>query len=223
MPSSKRSKSSDRRQRHLPLADDLAATGPLHTKPKKRKVRLEDEDNIDSQFTDSRSSRKILKIGQDLQDEERDEEKAALPNPAFGFESRFDGDIKSDSEESIERQGFDDDDENWGSDRDEPVKDTEVDPKEMDLFDKFNPSNAHHSILQSTKNNQDDSGGGTNLTNLILEKIAAHEASQEPQPTILGGGPPEDAIELPPKVVEVYTKCAHLLFHSSSLRHLRYT
>ncbi len=47
---------------------------------------------------------------------------------------------------------------------------------------------------------------GTNLADLILEQIAAHEAAQSAKPMIHGGGAPEDAVEIPAKVVEVYTK-----------------
>ena len=58
---------------------------------------------------DSRSSRKILKIGQDLVDEDQQESTASEPNPAFTFESRFGA--ESGSEEGDERQ---DDEEAWG-------------------------------------------------------------------------------------------------------------
>lgn len=57
--------------------------------------------------------------------------------------------------------------------------------------------------IQNTANQDDE---GTNLADLILEKIAAHEASTVREPRIQGGGPPEDAVELPAKVVEVYSK-----------------
>lgn len=51
----------------------------------------------DQGYVDSRSSRKILKIGQDLVDEEHQGNLASAPNPAFTFESRFKA--ESDSEE----------------------------------------------------------------------------------------------------------------------------
>jgi essential nuclear protein 1 len=44
------------------------------------------------------------------------------------------------------------------------------------------------------------------LTELILEKIAAHEAAQAGLPIVQGGGPPEDAVELPAVLVEAYSK-----------------
>ena len=206
MPSSSRSKSSSRRQRHVPLAEDLVATGPLRTKSKKRKARPDHEDDTENNYIDSRSSRKILKIGQDLQDEEQAEQRAGVPNPAFAFESRLGGGSESESEEELDRRRYDDDDGNWGSDEEQVAEEAEMDPKDIDLFNKFNPIGNQSSILQSTANKENESGESTNLADLILEKIAAHEAGQEPQPAILGGGPPEDAIELPPKVVEVYTK-----------------
>lgn len=49
-------------------------------------------------------------------------------------------------------------------------------------------------------------GQTTNLADLILEKIAAREAADAGAPSVHGGGPLQDAVELPPKVVEVYSK-----------------
>ena len=68
------------------------------------------------------------------------------------------------------------------------------------------PSTSADAILQAAANNGVEEGEGTNLADLILEKIAAHEAMQTGQPKIQGGGAPEEAIELPAKVVEVYSK-----------------
>lgn len=68
------------------------------------------------------------------------------------------------------------------------------------------PSTSADAILQATTENGTEEGQGTNLADLILEKIAAHEATQNAHPITQGGGPPEEAIELPAKVVEVYSK-----------------
>ena len=68
------------------------------------------------------------------------------------------------------------------------------------------PSTSANAILQATANKGTEEGRGTNLADLILEKIAAQEAMEIGQPTVQGGGPPEEAIELPAKVVEVYSK-----------------
>lgn len=56
-----------------------------------------------------------------------------------------------------------------------------------------------------------EEGQSRNLAEIILEKIAAHEATQNGHPVIQGGGAPEDAVELPARVVEVYSKIGLLL------------
>ena len=61
-------------------------------------------------------------------------------------------------------------------------------------------------LLDPVKDASTQSGEGTNLADLILEKIALHEATTPHEPMIHGGGAPEDAVELPAKVVEVYSK-----------------
>ena len=81
----------------------------------------------------------------------------------------------------------------------------EVDPTDLDMFNKF-VSTEQNPLTQSVSQVDEEEDQGTNLADLILEKIAAHEAAQSEEPMIQGGGPPEDAIELPAKVVEVYSK-----------------
>lgn len=62
-------------------------------------------------------------------------------------------------------------------------------------------------------------GESTNLADLILEKIAAHEAGQSTEPLVLGGGAPEDAIEIPAKALEVYDKYVNLLVINISVQY----
>lgn len=81
----------------------------------------------------------------------------------------------------------------------------EIDSNDLSLFNKFIPSTIADPMLQSIANGEAE-GQGTNLADLILEKIAAHEAGQAGEPVIQGGGMPEDAVKLPAKVVEVYSK-----------------
>ena len=101
-------------RRHAPLEQDLTATAPLRARSKKRKARPEVEDHG---YVDSRSSRKILKIGQDLVDEEHQENLASAPNPAFAFESRFG--VESDSEEDAARNS---EEEAWVDEADDVVE-----------------------------------------------------------------------------------------------------
>lgn len=68
------------------------------------------------------------------------------------------------------------------------------------------PNASTDSILQSTANNEVDSGQGINLADLILEKIAAHEVLQTDRSEVQGETLPDEPVELPAKVVEVYSK-----------------
>ncbi len=90
-----------------------------------------------------------------------------------------------------------------------------MDPNDLDLFNKFMPS--HEDPVLQPQNGPNGAERGTNLADLILEKIAAHEAAQSDRPLIHGGGAPEDAIELPAKVVEVYSKFVCRLVSSKLL------
>ena len=73
-------------QQRRPLEDDLLATGPLRPKSNKRKARRGDDEG--ERFVDSKSSRKILKIGRDLHDEDEELSTEDAPDNAFAFESR---------------------------------------------------------------------------------------------------------------------------------------
>ncbi|KAF4631686.1 hypothetical protein G7Y89_g6450 [Cudoniella acicularis] len=189
-------------RRHNPLEEDLTATGLLKNKPGKRKSKHQQEGD---QFVDSKASRKILRIGQELADEAAEEDRASIPNTAFDFDSRFEGE---DDEEPFE------DAEAWGDD-DEEVEEIELAPDDLATFSKFFPADEDPLLRQGWGGEADDAGDeqGTNLADLILEKIAAHEAAQKGQ----GGaarnapGPIDEDFEIPPKVVEVYTKIGLIL------------
>jgi essential nuclear protein 1 len=199
-------------RRHNPLEDDLTASGGiLKNKPGKRKSRHQEEGD---QFVDSKASRKILKLGQELADESEATEKAQNPKPVFTFESRSDGE---------EDETYEDDEEAWGG-IDEEVEEVDVDelaPEDLATFNKFFPTQEDPLLRQGWGGEDDggadeDEGQGTNLADLILEKIAAHEAAQA-----AGGngardvpGPIDEDLEIPPKVVEVYTKYVILAFPS---------
>jgi len=109
--------------RHNPLAEEYSATNTFKTKaPKKRNRKSEeDEDNV----IDTKASRKILKIGQELADEEEEERKSKFPQPftnsAFAFETRFPNDVESEEETG---KWDDDNEEAWGEE--EEVFEVEV-------------------------------------------------------------------------------------------------
>ncbi|KAF2028845.1 Bystin-domain-containing protein [Setomelanomma holmii] len=190
-------------QRHNPLVEEYAPSDPWKHKPAKRQKRNKDEKE-EEKFVDSKSSRKILDIGRELEEEDERENKAQRSegaNPAFDFETR----MGEDEPEIDEGAHIEDDDEAWGED-DEEVEEVEIDANDLAAWNKFIPTDDIPIVWPGEE--AQPSGPGTDLAALILEKIAAHEASDGAvkQPEILGGGAPEDAIELPAKVVEVYSK-----------------
>jgi essential nuclear protein 1 len=188
-------------RRHNPLEHDITAIGPLRTKPGKRKSQSQDEEN----FVDSKASRKILRIGQELADEEEEANRVLNPQPniAFNFESRF--------EDEEEQDPYDEDAEAWG-DEEEIVEMDELSPADQAMFSKFLPEQEDELLSKGWggEANEIEQGPGINLADLILERIAEYEATaaragQSGEARDLPG-PPDDDFEIPAKVVEVYTK-----------------
>jgi hypothetical protein len=193
-------KSPGGQQRHNPLAEEYAPSDPWKQKAAKRQKRTKD-DKEEDKFVDSKSSRKILDIGRELEEEDERENQVRPQkgaNPAFDFESR----MGEDDVVVEEVPTLDDDDEAWGED-DDDVEEVEIDANDLAAWNKFIPTDENPIVWPGQE--AQDSGPGTDLAALILEKIAAHEATdgavQQPR-EILGGGAPEDAVELPAKVVE---------------------
>ncbi|OAX80285.1 hypothetical protein ACJ72_05389, partial [Emergomyces africanus] len=188
-------------RRHVPLADDILSTGHLRTKSSKRKSRSDEDDG--DHYLDSKTSKKILQIGQDLADEDAEESRAALAatgikrNTAFDFESRFGAEDEQGKEDDGDQYG----EEEWG-DVEEEVEEVEVDPNDLDTFHKFVPRGEEDPIFNPRNPDDEEQGQTTNLADLILEKIAAYEAEKGHQPQVMGGGAMEDAVELPAKAVE---------------------
>lgn len=76
------------------------------------------------------------------------------------------------------------------------------------MFNKFMPGGHEEDPIFHPRD-PSAQGQTTNLADLILEKIAEHEAKQSGEggaPFIQGGGAPEDAVQIPAKAVEVYEK-----------------
>ena len=110
-------------QRHNPLAEEYLPSDPYKNKTKRTK-RNKSEDDNEQGYVDSKSSRKILEIGRELEEEDERENHNGAPkaaNPAFDFESRIG---EEDLDEHVEGQ-FDDDEEAWGEE--EEVEEVEID------------------------------------------------------------------------------------------------
>lgn len=205
--------------RHNPLAEEYSPVQSYKQKtPKKRSRRDEDGEN---DVIGTKASRKILRIGQELADEDESERQAryvTTQNPAFAFDSRFEGDVQSEEEEDA---GQWEDEEPFGSE-DDVVGGDEVDVKDLDAFNKFIPPSIDQSIITGLGGTSeappvqagDDGKGGTNLADLILRKIAEFEANGG-KPSADLDGPAfmddEEEMELPPMAVEVYTQVGLIL------------
>lgn len=192
-------------RRHNPLEADILATGVLKNKPSKsKKTSDEDKDN----FVDSKASKQILRLGRELAEEDAQHHASETPaKSAFDAEIArrlgFD-DAEEEEENQFESETFGDDDDM----QEELGGDVEV--EDLETFNKFLPSGADDNPLagwaagSGERENTAVAGQGTDLADLILRKIAEKEAA-------MGGREPtaeevEEDYELPPKVIEVYTK-----------------
>lgn len=215
-------------RRHNLLSQDIEGFGGrLRTKSitGKRKSRS-DEENKSDNYIDARSSKKILSIAQDLADEEAAERQASLTKTqsknTFEFDSRF----GEQPEEEEEYNGIEDNEDDWLPDED--VAEEEIDPEELaayrkflpedDEFAGFAPSFAGLSTREGdtkTRFDAETKGETTNLTDLILQRIAEKEARDaalaEGRPSILGGGAIDDAVEIPVKVADTFEKVGQIL------------
>jgi essential nuclear protein 1 len=100
--------------------------------------------------------------------------------------------------------------EEWGNE-DEEVEEDELSPADLADFKKFFPTKEDQLLKTGWGGEADaaeEEGPSTNLADLILEKIAAHEAAQAANGGRPQGapGPIDEEFEIPEKVVEVYTK-----------------
>ena len=224
-------------RRHNPLAQDLSPAANFHTKSitstiGKRKSRSSEQQG--DGYIDALSSRKILAIAQGLFEEHAAERDgtgiAQAPNAAFTFESRNKVEIAGG--ERGGEEGYDDDEADWMPD--ESVVEEDIEPGDLATYNKFlpqgdgmvtvAPSLAALSTVgqvkekdrQRTEDVQDNSNSNqtTNLADLILQRIAEKEASDQ-RKTNLGIASNNDApylpSEIPPKVIEVFTRCGQLL------------
>ncbi|KAI0154931.1 Bystin-domain-containing protein [Xylariaceae sp. FL1272] len=177
----------------------LAGAGPVRNRQPKRKSK-DGAENEKADYIDSRSSQKILQIGRELAEEDAanaPRPPPADPSAAFGFDSRFE-------EEDTYEGGLED--EVWADDDEEIVEEIDVEPDDLDTFNRFLPTEEDPLVKNgpwAEPAEEEQGGTSTNLADLILARIAAHEAGQDRQGAV---GPVDEEYELSPKVVEVYTK-----------------
>jgi len=207
MPKAQRSRISDP-QRH-PLAEDYAPTSPYKTKaPKKRKSTTIDPDAAPDTLVETKASRKILALGQDLADEAEKERQAKYvsSNNAFSFDPRANFDQSDDSDDQDQGQTYDDE-EAWMDEEEDPLPaEEDMNPQDLALFNKFNPDGFDDPLLHTGIDGtaEPEPTQSRNLADIILAKIAEQEAQ--------GAFHGEEAIpdhdevpDLDPAAVQVYT------------------
>ncbi|KXJ95368.1 Bystin-domain-containing protein [Microdochium bolleyi] len=200
-------------RRHNPLEDDVIATGRLTNKAPKRGTKNKDDDA--EHYIDARASKQILNLGRELAEEA---DAARPPRPpkesdAFGQNWAFDDQLGDDSGAGDEDVVYDNDDAAWGDD-DEIVEEIELEPEDLDTFNRFLPTEGEDPLLtqgwpgQGGPANETMGGGNKNLADIILARIAQHEAGEDAPQEV---EPIDEDYELPPKVVEVYTQVGLIL------------
>ena len=132
------------------LANEFIAGDLPRPKHRKRKS-LHDEDGENGTgrelgYVDSKASRKILKLGQDLAEEENAIQKTSTDQAdkqraAFGFRVPAVNELEDDDGEDENPDQYDDE-EAWEEEVD--VEEIEVDPEDLAAFNKFLPSHGEH-------------------------------------------------------------------------------
>lgn len=201
---------SSHKRRHNPLEDDLLATGVLKNKTAKSKRDGDARDNDGEQsYVDAKASRQILAMSRSLieEDEAENEKKKAASGPS-AFD--YDPDRFGDDSDPEDAQYVNDNDDAWG-DEGEVVEEIEVDAEDLETFNKFITPSMNEDPLfmhgwdRTGGDGQDGEQKSANLADIILAKIAEKESAMQ------GGReievePVDEDYELPPKLIEVYTK-----------------
>ncbi|KAF3910365.1 Bystin [Dactylellina cionopaga] len=184
--------------RHNPLYEDLTAAkdgaAPSKATRQKRKA-SKDTRSDDEGFVDPALSRKILQLARQQQDE-LDEGKTTSKG-AKPVVDNFLVPHQGVGEWEDESDGYDNDqyEDEYGDE--DVAEEVRVNEEDEELFNKFLPSTNERPTIS--------------LADKILEKIAQHETSLEAKGGRGGMEIDEERVELPPKVIEVYTKIGVLL------------
>jgi essential nuclear protein 1 len=213
---------------------------PVHSATstnRKRKSRTFEETG--DGYIDALSSRKILTIAKDLDEADAVEGGRSavpvVPNAAFGFNSRSAAAISADEQNILEGDGADDVDADWMPDED--LVEEDVDPSDLSVYRRFLPQPVHMqnfvpslAVLSTTDSKEVQEGldarnpvqnptiasneQSTNLADLILQRIAEKEATDQGKSKLQDNIINKDrdtSSDIPPRVVEVYTKCGQIL------------
>ncbi|ODV77790.1 Bystin-domain-containing protein [Suhomyces tanzawaensis NRRL Y-17324] len=170
------------KQRHNPLMKDISSQkGNLRTLPRSSRVTKEKEETEEG-FLDAASSRRILQLAKEQQEELKEEENVVPPT--------FGESLRSNDQDDLEES---EEDEEEYSDFEEEIleEEVEIDEKDAELFNKYFQNNG--------------TGNSINLADKILAKIQEKESQSQATER------PVDAVLLPPKVIAAYEKIGQIL------------
>lgn len=182
---------SSNKQTHNPLYRDITDTGgKLRAVLKKLKSKAHQEEEG---FVDAASSRKILQLAKEQQEELEEEENAGV-NITKKFRFQADSEDEEVSEEEYEEMSDYDDQELGGDEERE-----EIDEEDSRMFQQYLSSQGKFDGFQSF-----------NLADKIMAQIDAKKAQEEEQQEAV----PEkgdEGVMLPPKVIAAYTQVGSVL------------
>ncbi|CCH46026.1 Bystin [Wickerhamomyces ciferrii] len=190
---------SRQKQRHDPLYKDLTTQGG-NLRTKARGAKKTDREDEGEEFIDSTSSRKILQLAREQQDElEKEENKAARDQDNFTFGSRFVQEQDEDEEDDEEDYGNVSDFGSEGDFEEEEVE--EIDAEDAAMFEEY--------LRQSQPSKNFGQDGSYNLADKIMASIREKEQEQKQKEQAVEK--PKDAVLLPPKVIAAYTQIGQVL------------
>lgn len=175
-----------KKPRHNPLDRDISSSDGTLRRVKENVHKKATDTETDEQYIDAITSRKILQLAAEQQNEIASEEAGTLQKPVFAEESQQ----VSDESESEQEEYSD-----FEGDIEEEEEDYEVEDQDVELFEKYFSTNK--------------SGQTFNLGDKILSLIQEKEdlkATQAANP-----GYTENAVLLPPKVIAAYQKIGQIL------------
>ncbi|QPG74675.1 hypothetical protein FOA43_002007 [Brettanomyces nanus] len=190
--------------RHSPLYREITTADgtfkAINGKTRKTVVSNEEDKEV---TLDALSSRKILQLAREQQEEVEKEENIveAVSKPRFRF-------VESEDEEEVNEDNEITD----GEEEEEEYEQEEfVDEQDMKLFDSYFNKGSE------TQSKGEGMAGSFNLADKIMEKIREKEAgSGEAENDAQGFSQREDRVFLPPRVIEAYEKVGESL---SAWRH----
>ncbi|ORY79945.1 Bystin-domain-containing protein [Protomyces lactucae-debilis] len=182
------------RPKHDPLASQISAESSVRKSlAKQSRAKHSEKEEKEETYVDPKMSRKILDLARAQQDE-LDIEAGFVDEeedfPALGAKRDTLSNPQLSHREAPDSE--DEDSEFDGFDEEEEVEEVEIDEEDQALFEKLMPTSA---LPRQS------------LADMILDRIAQHEATEQSKPDTGSG----NAAGLPPKVVEVYTKVGVLL------------